>query len=196
MRNFSASFVGMVKAGDSIEVHLDHVAMLDGNKIIKIEARNMASQEKVFVGECEVEPAETAYIFTGQGSQEAGMGMDLYDSSPAARAVWDRADKHFDENYGKLVASIRMYKANTTRLPHLRYRSQEPKVADYPLWRKARCCHPEELSADDIRVCVKDGRKGDEELLQHHLHHAELHIPTPQGPLILDRVRTACAYRH
>jgi fatty acid synthase subunit beta len=100
MRNFSASFVGMVKAGDSIEVHLDHVAMLDGNKIIKIEARNMASQEKVFVGECEVEPLETAYVFTGQGSQEAGMGMDLYESSPAARAVWDRADKHFDENYG------------------------------------------------------------------------------------------------
>ncbi|KAF5337956.1 hypothetical protein D9757_014846 [Collybiopsis confluens] len=26
---------------------------------------------------------------TGQGSQEPGMGMDLYNSSPAARAVWD-----------------------------------------------------------------------------------------------------------
>ena len=101
MRNFSATFSGMVKAGDSIEVHLEHVAMVKGNKIIRVEARNVASQEKVFAGECEVEPTATAYIFTGQGSQEVNMGMDLYETSAAARAVWDRADKHFEESYGK-----------------------------------------------------------------------------------------------
>ncbi|KAF2028408.1 beta subunit of fatty acid synthase [Setomelanomma holmii] len=106
MRNFSASFVGMVRGGDSIEVHLDHVAMLAGNKIIKIEARNAASQEKVFVGECEIEPTETAYVFTGQGSQEMNMGMDLYETSSAARQVWDRADKHFDETYGFRISDI------------------------------------------------------------------------------------------
>ncbi len=106
MRNFSASFTGMVKAGDNIEVHLDHVAMLGGNKIIKIEARNSASQEKVLVGECEIEPTKTAYLFTGQGSQEMGMGMDLYETSPAARAVWDLADKHFDGLYGKFSPSF------------------------------------------------------------------------------------------
>ncbi|KAH3907059.1 hypothetical protein HBI56_114510 [Parastagonospora nodorum] len=106
MRNFSARFVGMIRGGDSIEVHLDHVAMLGGNKIIKIEARNAASQENVFVGECEIEPIETAYIFTGQGSQEMGMGMDLYETSPAAREVWDRADKHFDETYGFRISDV------------------------------------------------------------------------------------------
>jgi fatty acid synthase subunit beta len=109
MRNFNASFAGMIKAGDNIEVHLDHIAMLGGNKIIKIEARNAASQEKVFAGECEVEPTETAYIFTGQGSQEMNMGMDLYETSAAARAVWDRADKHFDETYGKLLSLLYPY---------------------------------------------------------------------------------------
>jgi fatty acid synthase subunit beta len=106
MRNFTASFSGMIIPGDQIEVHLEHVAMLEGNKIIKIEARNVATQAKVLVGECEIEPMESAYLFTGQGSQEMGMGMDLYETSPAARAVWDRADKYFDEAYGFLLTDI------------------------------------------------------------------------------------------
>jgi fatty acid synthase subunit beta len=29
------------------------------------------------------------------------MGMELYASSPVAKEVWDRADKHFMDNYGK-----------------------------------------------------------------------------------------------
>lgn len=35
----------------------------------------------------------TAWIFPGQGSQDVGMGRDLYDASPAARALFDRADE-------------------------------------------------------------------------------------------------------
>lgn len=34
----------------------------------------------------------TAWIFPGQGSQTVGMGRDLYEQSPVARAVFDEAD--------------------------------------------------------------------------------------------------------
>lgn len=33
-----------------------------------------------------------AFVFPGQGSQAVGMGRDLYEASPAARAVFDQAD--------------------------------------------------------------------------------------------------------
>lgn len=35
----------------------------------------------------------SAYLFPGQGSQHVGMGQDLYDHAPAARAVFDQADE-------------------------------------------------------------------------------------------------------
>jgi [acyl-carrier-protein] S-malonyltransferase len=36
---------------------------------------------------------KTAFLFPGQGSQFVGMGKDLYDSHPEARAVFDAADE-------------------------------------------------------------------------------------------------------
>ena len=34
-----------------------------------------------------------AYIFPGQGAQFTGMGKDLYESNPAARALFDQSNK-------------------------------------------------------------------------------------------------------
>jgi len=39
-----------------------------------------------------VDISKAAYVFPGQGSQSTGMGLDLYNSYPAARAVFDVAD--------------------------------------------------------------------------------------------------------
>jgi fatty acid synthase subunit beta len=100
VRSFHASLVGMVLPDDILNVKLQHVGMVAGRKIIKIEASNQETEDKVLLGEAEVEQPSSSYIFTGQGSQEQGMGMDLYASSPVAKEVWDRADKHFWDNYG------------------------------------------------------------------------------------------------
>ena len=101
VRSFHASLTGMVLPNDDIEVKLTHVGMVAGRKIIKVEASNKETEDKVLIGEAEVEQPVSAYVFTGQGSQEQGMGMELYASSPVAKEVWDRADKHFMDNYGK-----------------------------------------------------------------------------------------------
>jgi fatty acid synthase subunit beta len=134
VRSFHASLVGMVLPNDDIQVKLQHVGMVAGRKIIKVEASNAETEEKVLLGEAEVEQPVTAYVFTGQGSQEQGMGMELYASSPVAKEVWDRADKYLLDNYGKLHPyNLENLMANlmltTIRLLHHQHCQEQPQGA-------------------------------------------------------------------
>ncbi|MDP6822033.1 MAG: ACP S-malonyltransferase [Dehalococcoidia bacterium] len=45
---------------------------------------------------------KVAYLFPGQGSQSVGMGKDLYDGSPAAKAVFDE----IDDTLGRSLTSV------------------------------------------------------------------------------------------
>jgi fatty acid synthase subunit beta len=96
----------MVLPNDDLEVKLEHVGMVAGRKIIKIETSNKETGDKVLLAEAEVEQPVSSYVFTGQGSQEQGMGMDLYGRSAVAKEVWDRADRHFMDNYGLSIINI------------------------------------------------------------------------------------------
>ena len=103
LRRYSATFTGMVLPKDKINIQLRHLGMIEGRMRIEISAYKQDTDEVVLEAEAEVEQAKTAYIFTGQGSQAKGMGMDLYDSSPVAKAVWDSADKYLMESYGMFI---------------------------------------------------------------------------------------------
>ncbi len=74
VRSFHASLVGMVLPNDDMQVKLQHVGMVGGRKIIKVEASNRETEDKVLLGEAEIEQPVTAYVFTGQGLSGAGHG--------------------------------------------------------------------------------------------------------------------------
>ncbi|KAL7663845.1 Fatty acid synthase subunit beta [[Candida] zeylanoides] len=106
VRAFKSNFVGMVLPNDTLQTTLEHVGMINGRKIIKVQTKNVEKDSLVLDGEAEIEQPITTYVFTGQGSQEQGMGMDLYEASAVAREVWDKADVHFVNNYGFSILDI------------------------------------------------------------------------------------------
>jgi fatty acid synthase subunit beta len=72
----------MVLPGVELSVKINHVGMRKARRL-----RRSRQAMKVLEGSAEVAQPTTVYVFSGQGLQEAGIGMGLYHSSPAARAV-------------------------------------------------------------------------------------------------------------
>ncbi|KAK8022512.1 hypothetical protein PG993_013279 [Apiospora rasikravindrae] len=116
IKRYDVSFVGMVLPNDTLEVTLRHTAMQAGLKHVEIEATKTTTHEKVLVGTAVVAQPTTTVVFTGQGSQEKGMGMDLYASSPVARALWDKADAYFLAQFGVSILDIVRHNPTTIKV--------------------------------------------------------------------------------
>ncbi|CCF56008.1 hypothetical protein KAFR_0A05730 [Kazachstania africana CBS 2517] len=105
VRGYTCQFVNMVLPNTQLTTVIQHVGMINGRKVVKFETKN-DQDTIVLTGEAEIEQPVSTFVFTGQGSQEQGMGMDLYESSEVAKNVWDRADTHFRNTYGISILDI------------------------------------------------------------------------------------------
>lgn len=102
-KRWNITFEGMVRAGDLLRVELEHTAMEEGRMVFLVRAFNDHTDEKVVEAEAQIEQPRTGYMFCGQGSQEKGMGMSLYNNIPEARAIWDRGETFLRDNYGMSI---------------------------------------------------------------------------------------------
>jgi len=100
--SYDAPFVGMVLLGDKFKVDICRAVMKDGKGVVPISTTNQRG-ENVIESSAEVRQPGTVYVFTGQGSREPGMGMDLYGSSPAACAVWEGADAQHSFSIANII---------------------------------------------------------------------------------------------
>jgi fatty acid synthase subunit beta len=96
----------MVLPGDQLDVQVNQIGLVEGRLLLDVTAINSQTQDPVLRAEAEVEQAPTVYVFTGQGSQSMGMGMESYKSSPAAKKVWDNADRFLLDKFGNFDLTL------------------------------------------------------------------------------------------
>lgn len=104
LTGWTARFLAPVRPGAEVEVTAHRVGIDEGAEVLEVSAR--VDGDLVLLASARLAAARTAYVFPGQGIQHAGMGMEGYRRSKAARAIWDRADAHTREVLGFSVLEV------------------------------------------------------------------------------------------
>lgn len=99
-----ARFLAPVPLGARLTVTADVVARRAGAEIIEMTVHH--GDAAVMQQTVERAAVATAVVFPGQGCQQRGMGMQTYARSPAAQAVWDRADAHCRATHGWSILDV------------------------------------------------------------------------------------------
>lgn len=97
-------FTAAVMPGALVEATVTRTGVVSGTT--RGEVVIESDGHVVAIGTATIAAARTAYVFPGQGIQHVGMGMDGYERSAAARAVWDEADAHCRQALGFSVLEV------------------------------------------------------------------------------------------
>jgi len=101
---WTTRFLGMVRPGAEIDVRVERVAVDSGSEIVEVSCRT--GGDLVMTATGRIQAPKTVYAFPGQGIQRKGMGLDARTRSKAAKAIWDRADKHTREALGFSILAV------------------------------------------------------------------------------------------
>ena len=98
---------GMVQLDDEVEISVERVGKVrHGGMLLEVTCR--IDGAIVSRGTAVTRAPKAAFVYPGQGIQQQGMELDARAKSPAAREVWERADRITREQLGfSIIAVVR-----------------------------------------------------------------------------------------
>ena len=96
---------GMVQLDDEVEISIERVGRVAHSGMV-LEVTSRINGNIVSRGTAIVRAPKSAFVYPGQGIQQQGMVLDERAKSPAARDVWERADKVTCEKLGFSILAV------------------------------------------------------------------------------------------
>ena len=117
--------------------HFKHRLAIIGNSHESFKKKFVLAQENkassiILRGQATVVSPEVVFLFTGEGSQYAGMGKELYDSTPLFRDVLDQCETLLEALLEKPLLSV-MWGENTDLLDQSQYIQPSLFAIEYAL---------------------------------------------------------------